>query len=108
MFEKVSVLLGCSTASSEKFIEANDDNECTASIMADKDIFEFVQSSKNIIEADFDDKNEINNAAPVPTSSEMRITMKSMCCYLDAYSNGEMNNKMHSIEQFDAIKNKSK
>uniref|UniRef100_A0A8C4SC05 HTH CENPB-type domain-containing protein n=1 Tax=Erpetoichthys calabaricus TaxID=27687 RepID=A0A8C4SC05_ERPCA len=76
MFEKVSVLLDY------------------------KDILEFVQSSKNIIDADSDDENEMNNAAPVPTSSEMRNIMKSMRSYLDANSNGEMNNKMDDIEQF--------
>ncbi|GFX01761.1 hypothetical protein TNCV_2921471 [Trichonephila clavipes] len=42
--------------------------------MADKDILEFVQSSKDII--DEDSENETNIAAPVPTSSEMR-NMKS-------------------------------
>ncbi|GFX98184.1 adhesion G protein-coupled receptor B2 [Trichonephila clavipes] len=45
--------------------------------MADKGILELVQSSKNIIEADSDTENEMNNAAPVPTSSEMRNTMKN-------------------------------
>uniref|UniRef100_A0A8C4RFJ1 HTH CENPB-type domain-containing protein n=1 Tax=Erpetoichthys calabaricus TaxID=27687 RepID=A0A8C4RFJ1_ERPCA len=63
-------------------------------------ILEFVQSSKNIIDADSDDENEMNNAAPVPTSSEMRNIMKSMRSYLDAHSNGEMNNKIDDIEQF--------
>ncbi|GFV48941.1 hypothetical protein TNCV_1093411 [Trichonephila clavipes] len=77
----------------------DDDNVCTAPIMADKEILEFVQSSKNIINADFDDENEMNNA-PVPISSEMRNIMKSMLSYLDALSNGEMNNKMDDIEQF--------
>ncbi|GFV83320.1 hypothetical protein TNCV_1900461 [Trichonephila clavipes] len=49
----------------------------TAPIMADKDILEFVQSSINIIHADSGDENEMNNAAPVPTSSEMRNVMES-------------------------------
>ncbi|GFW37358.1 hypothetical protein TNCV_859651 [Trichonephila clavipes] len=66
--------------------------------MADKDILEFVQSSKNIIDADSDVQNEMNNAASVPISCEMRNTMKSMHSYLDAHSNGEMNNKMDDIE----------
>ncbi|GFX59395.1 hypothetical protein TNCV_2880641 [Trichonephila clavipes] len=44
------------------------------------------------------DKNEVNNADLVPTSSEMSNVLKSMCSYLDAHSNGEMNNKM-DIEQ---------
>ncbi|GFW58017.1 uncharacterized protein TNCV_2741631 [Trichonephila clavipes] len=38
--------------------------------------FEFVQCTKNIIEADSDDENKMNNAAPVP-SSEMRKTIKN-------------------------------
>ncbi|GFU57713.1 hypothetical protein TNCV_3638651 [Trichonephila clavipes] len=61
-----------------------DGNVCTALNMTDKDILEFVQSSKNIIDADPDDENEMNNAAPVPKSSEMRNIKKSMCSYLDA------------------------
>ncbi|GFU51021.1 hypothetical protein TNCV_4462131 [Trichonephila clavipes] len=72
-------------------------NALQAPIMADKYILEFVQSSKNIIEAHYDDENEMNNATPVPTSSEMTI-MKNMCSYKDAHSNGEMNNKMGHIE----------
>ncbi|GFW98143.1 hypothetical protein TNCV_2491971 [Trichonephila clavipes] len=45
--------------------------------MTDKDILEFVQSShKSIIEADSDDENAMNNAAPVPTSSEMKHVTK--------------------------------
>ncbi|GFW69930.1 transposable element Tcb2 transposase [Trichonephila clavipes] len=41
--------------------------------MADKDILEFVQSSKNIIDAESADKKEMNKAAPVSTSSERNI-----------------------------------
>ncbi|GFU44041.1 hypothetical protein TNCV_4963531 [Trichonephila clavipes] len=55
---------------------------------------------------DSDDENEMNNAAPVPTSFEMRNVMKSMHSYLDAHSNGEMNKEMDDIEQFDAKENK--
>ncbi|GFU77663.1 hypothetical protein TNCV_958741 [Trichonephila clavipes] len=41
--------------------------------MADQiHILEFVQSSKNISDTDSGDENEMNNVAPVPTSSEMR------------------------------------
>ncbi|GFY12966.1 hypothetical protein TNCV_665321 [Trichonephila clavipes] len=71
-----------------------------APIIADKDILKFVQCSKNVIDADYDDENEMNNAAPVPTSSEMRNIMKSMRNYLDAHSNGEMNIEMNDIEHF--------
>ncbi|GFU78282.1 hypothetical protein TNCV_5008591 [Trichonephila clavipes] len=37
--------------------------------MADKDMLEFVQSSKNIIDEVSEDENEVNNAVPDPTSS---------------------------------------
>ncbi|GFV11702.1 hypothetical protein TNCV_976911 [Trichonephila clavipes] len=69
-------------------------------MMADKDILEFVLSSKNIIGADSDDESEMNNAAPVPTSPEMKNDMKSMRSYLDAHSYGDMNNKMDEIKQY--------
>ncbi|GFT29662.1 hypothetical protein TNCV_4890881 [Trichonephila clavipes] len=82
----------------EEFISVDDDNICTVPIMADKDILEFVQSSKNIIDTNYDDENEMNNAAPVPTSSEMRNVMKSKSSYIVAHSNGEMNNKMDDNE----------
>ncbi|GFU75773.1 hypothetical protein TNCV_1652331 [Trichonephila clavipes] len=72
--------------------------------MADKDILKFVQSLKNITDADSDDENEMNNAALVPISSEMRNIMKSRRSYFDAHSNGEMNNEKNDIEQFDAKK----
>ncbi|GFV29674.1 SCAN domain-containing protein 3 [Trichonephila clavipes] len=70
--------LDCFTVSSEEFVALYDNNECTTPIMADKDILMFVQSTKNIIDADSDDENEMNN---VPTSSEMRNIMKSMRSY---------------------------
>ncbi|GFV29988.1 hypothetical protein TNCV_3100651 [Trichonephila clavipes] len=56
------------------------------------------QRSKYIIDADSEDKNKLKNAAPTPTSSEMRNIIKSMCSYLAAHSNGEMNNKMEDIK----------
>ncbi|GFW44209.1 transposable element Tc1 transposase [Trichonephila clavipes] len=73
MFEKVPVLLDCPIVSSEEFITADDDNVCTASMMTDKDLLEVYRSSKNIIEANCGDENEVNTVAPVPTSSEGRI-----------------------------------
>ncbi|GFS89485.1 hypothetical protein TNCV_1809891 [Trichonephila clavipes] len=69
----------------------------TVQIMADKHILDFVQSLKNIIDGDSDDENEMTTTAPVSTPSEMRNIMKSMRSYLDAHSNGEINNNM---EQF--------
>ncbi|GFW42524.1 hypothetical protein TNCV_4257181 [Trichonephila clavipes] len=80
---------------SKEFIEVDNDNVCTASIMVDKNILEFSQSSKNIIDANSD---EMNSVAHVPTSSEMRNDMKSMRSYLDSHSNGERKNKMHHTE----------
>ncbi|GFX74198.1 uncharacterized protein TNCV_2912311 [Trichonephila clavipes] len=44
--------------------------------MTDKEILGFVQGSKNILEADSDDGKEMDNAAPVFTSSEMMNNMK--------------------------------
>ncbi|GFU09488.1 hypothetical protein TNCV_958951 [Trichonephila clavipes] len=61
-----------------------------ASIMSQRH-FEFV---KNIIDADSDEENEMNNAASVPISFEEKNITKSSRSYLDAHSNGEMNNKM--------------
>ncbi|GFU66076.1 putative transposase [Trichonephila clavipes] len=46
--------------------------------MAGKDILEFFQSSLREIDADSKDEKEINNAASVPTSSEMRNDIKSI------------------------------
>ncbi|GFY06307.1 hypothetical protein TNCV_2680991 [Trichonephila clavipes] len=73
--------------------------------MVDKDILDFVQSSKNIIDVDSDDQNEMNNATPFPISSEMRNAMKSMRSYFDVHSNGEINIKMDDMELFDKKNN---
>ncbi|GFX67817.1 CCHC-type domain-containing protein [Trichonephila clavipes] len=67
----------CSTVPFEEFVAVNDDNMCTAPMMADKDILEFFQNSEDITDADSDTtKNEFNNAVPVPTSSKMRNIKK--------------------------------
>ncbi|GFX31761.1 hypothetical protein TNCV_170941 [Trichonephila clavipes] len=78
MLEKVTILLKCPAVSSEEFIAVVDHKVCTTPIMANKDILEFVQSSEGIIDTHFNDENEKNNIAPVPTSSKMRNTMKKM------------------------------
>ncbi|GFU23516.1 hypothetical protein TNCV_3003861, partial [Trichonephila clavipes] len=49
----------------------------------------FVQSSIAIIDADADDENEMNNAAPVLTSSEMRNAKKTTRGRLDGLRNFE-------------------
>ncbi|GFU73262.1 hypothetical protein TNCV_167451 [Trichonephila clavipes] len=54
----------CITVPSEEFIAVDNDNVCVTPIMAEKDILEFVQSSKNIIDAESNDENEMINAAP--------------------------------------------
>ncbi|GFS71929.1 hypothetical protein TNCV_1702101 [Trichonephila clavipes] len=72
MLEKAAVLMDCPTVSWEEFVAVNDSNACTASIIIDKNILEFVKSSKNIIEADCDVENEMSNADLVFTSSGMK------------------------------------
>ncbi|GFS62576.1 hypothetical protein TNCV_1263291 [Trichonephila clavipes] len=76
MLEKISALLDCLIVSSEEFVAVEDDDVCTAPIMTDKDILEFVQSLKNIIFADSDDENKMNYAALVSTAFEMRNIIK--------------------------------
>ncbi|GFV38344.1 hypothetical protein TNCV_3633511 [Trichonephila clavipes] len=71
-------------SSSEELVAVDNDNVCTAQGMAGKDLLELVQSSKNIIDADFDNENEMNKAAPVLASSEMRYNSKRISSYLDA------------------------
>ncbi|GFW84731.1 hypothetical protein TNCV_1814611 [Trichonephila clavipes] len=60
----------------EEYVAVDDGKVCTAPIMADKGILEFVQSSSNITDADFEDKNEVNNAARVFTSLKIKNIMK--------------------------------
>ncbi|GFY12325.1 hypothetical protein TNCV_284281 [Trichonephila clavipes] len=60
-----------------------------------------VQSLKNIFDSYSDVKNVMNSAVLDPTLYEMRNIMKSVRSYLDARSNGEMNNNMDDIEQCD-------
>ncbi|GFU17134.1 hypothetical protein TNCV_1853881 [Trichonephila clavipes] len=103
MFEKVSALLDCLTVSSEEFVTVDDrgvtgprkfsvtplvddDNVCTSSVMADRHFGVFSKLKKCLIHADSNDENEMNNAAPVPTSPELRSIMKSICNYLDGQS----------------------
>ncbi|GFX28025.1 oxysterol-binding protein-related protein 11 [Trichonephila clavipes] len=50
--------LHCHTGLSDKFVAVDDGNVSTAPLMTDKDVLEFVQNSKNIIDADSDDENE--------------------------------------------------
>ncbi|GFV34968.1 hypothetical protein TNCV_2097961 [Trichonephila clavipes] len=80
MFEKVYVLFDFSTVSSEEFVAVEGVNVCRASVMANKEILEFVKSSKNIIDANSNAENEMNNTAPVPTSFEMK-NMKSILSF---------------------------
>ncbi|GFS52405.1 hypothetical protein TNCV_4851041 [Trichonephila clavipes] len=93
MFDEVSVLLYFPTVSSEEFVAVDDDNVRTDPIMADKDILDFVQSSKRIIDADFGDENEMNHAALARSSSEKRNIMTSRRSYLDTHSKGKINKK---------------
>ncbi|GFW59388.1 hypothetical protein TNCV_2911331 [Trichonephila clavipes] len=79
----------CPTVSSEEFISVDDDNVCTASIMADKDILDFVHCPKNIIDVVIADENEMDNGVHVPTLSKMRNIMKM--------SLGKGSNEMRSL-----------
>ncbi|GFW79223.1 hypothetical protein TNCV_2476301 [Trichonephila clavipes] len=83
--EKLTVwcALWAADESLEEFAVVDEDNVCSAPIMAGKDIFEFVHSSKNIMDSDSDDEKEIYNAAPVPASSEIRNIMKRRRSYID-------------------------
>ncbi|GFY02467.1 hypothetical protein TNCV_3503481 [Trichonephila clavipes] len=72
MFEKAYTLLVGPSVSSKEFVAVDSYNVCTALIMAEKDILEFVQSSKNFISADSNDKIEMNMPAPIHTPSEIR------------------------------------
>ncbi|GFX96948.1 hypothetical protein TNCV_1996801 [Trichonephila clavipes] len=94
---KTPEVLDSSILLSDECVAVDDDNVSTAPFMADKDILELIQSSKNII--DSDNENEMNNAALAPTSFEKRNIMKSMFSYLDAHTDGEVNNKIDDIEQ---------
>ncbi|GFW83025.1 hypothetical protein TNCV_4604521 [Trichonephila clavipes] len=97
---RISALLDCRAVSSEELIAVDDDNVWKSRIMAERDIFwSLFYVFLKFIHAD-SDENEMNNAAPVPTSSKIRNIMKSMRSYLEAHSNGEMNNKRDDIEQF--------
>ncbi|GFU57792.1 hypothetical protein TNCV_1281401 [Trichonephila clavipes] len=107
MFEKVSVQLDCPIVSWEKFFVKEADNEYTAPIKIGKDNLEF-KAQKNIIDGDYEGKNDKNNVTPVPTSFEMRNIMKTMRCYLDPHSNGKMNNKTDHMKQFDAKRDNAK
>ncbi|GFT92759.1 hypothetical protein TNCV_739481 [Trichonephila clavipes] len=90
--------IGLSNVPSEELIVVGDDNVCSVQIMADKDIYEFSQSSSSIIDADCDDENEMNDEVPVSTSSEMRKIEKNIFSYLDVHSNSETNYIMVDIE----------
>ncbi|GFS63880.1 hypothetical protein TNCV_1128861 [Trichonephila clavipes] len=51
--------LNCPVVLSKEFNAVDGDNVSKAPIMGDKDILEFVQSLKNIIDAYYDDENEM-------------------------------------------------
>ncbi|GFU26924.1 hypothetical protein TNCV_1672221 [Trichonephila clavipes] len=76
--QKTPAELDCPIVLWEQFFAIGDDTVCTTPIMADEDILEFIENSKNIVDADSDDENEMDNAAPLPMSSEMRNIMKSL------------------------------
>ncbi|GFV81966.1 hypothetical protein TNCV_3151641 [Trichonephila clavipes] len=77
MFENGSVIQDSPTVSSEELVAVNDGNVYTASILTAKGILKLDQNSlKNMIDANSDDEKEINNASPIPTSSDLRNILK--------------------------------
>ncbi|GFW82841.1 hypothetical protein TNCV_3494111 [Trichonephila clavipes] len=60
--------------------------------MADKDILQFAKNSKNILDAD-DDEKGMNNAVPVPTPSmktrAMADQLKALLEGINALKNGQ-------------------
>ncbi|GFU58935.1 hypothetical protein TNCV_4732151 [Trichonephila clavipes] len=77
----MSVMLDCPTVSSKEFIVSDDDNVYIILITAEKDIFEFVQSSKNIIDAYSDDVTEMSKAAYVPIHLNLG-TSRQICAVI--------------------------
>ncbi|GFW60780.1 hypothetical protein TNCV_2672011 [Trichonephila clavipes] len=65
---KTQAGLACPIVLLKKFVSVDDYNACTDPIISNRDALKFFESSKNIIDADFDDENEMNNAAPVSAS----------------------------------------
>ncbi|GFX85791.1 hypothetical protein TNCV_2471931 [Trichonephila clavipes] len=88
MFEKVFVLFECPTVLSEGFAAIDDDKVYTTQLRQTTTLWSMFKAKKNITEAESDDKNEMNIAAPVLVSSKMKNIMKNMRNYLDATSNG--------------------
>ncbi|GFV71802.1 hypothetical protein TNCV_4868861 [Trichonephila clavipes] len=60
---KPTARLDCLIVLPKEFIAVDNGNVYTAPNMAGKDILEYVQSSKNIIDADSDDTNGMNNSS---------------------------------------------
>ncbi|GFU69324.1 hypothetical protein TNCV_3209881 [Trichonephila clavipes] len=88
--------LSRSRTPSEEFFALGDDNVCTAPVMAENEILEFVQSSKNIIDVAPEDENEMNYATLDPTSSEMRNMMK-VCDTSEGSRSISMTLKLHNF-----------
>ncbi|GFV33102.1 hypothetical protein TNCV_509411 [Trichonephila clavipes] len=79
MLDKVSVIVYYLTVSSEDFLTIDDDNACIAPITTERHILEFFSKLKILLMVlDSGNKKEVNNAAPVPTSSEMRGTSRKL------------------------------
>ncbi|GFW31435.1 hypothetical protein TNCV_1287831 [Trichonephila clavipes] len=78
MFGKVPVLLDCPSAPLEEFIAIDDDNVCTAPIIAGQRHSGACSKLKTITNANSEYEKKMNPATPVPTSSEMRNIMKKI------------------------------
>ncbi|GFY15798.1 hypothetical protein TNCV_1284431 [Trichonephila clavipes] len=87
--------LECPLALSEEFITLDDDNVCKSQLGQTKTFKSLFKAKKISLMQILTDENEMKNAAPVSTPSEMRNITKNIFNYLDAHSKGEMNNKMN-------------
>ncbi|GFV94810.1 hypothetical protein TNCV_1028081 [Trichonephila clavipes] len=74
---KTTPRLDCPHVLSEEFIEVDDAKVCTAPIMANKGLLDFLQSLK-ISLMHITTIEVMNNTVPVSISSERRNTIKSM------------------------------
>ncbi|GFV18047.1 hypothetical protein TNCV_168511 [Trichonephila clavipes] len=95
MVQEISVLSNCLSVSLEEWVV---DNVYTALIMAEKDILEFVQISKNTIDADSCDENKMNTTASCSRIIRNEEHHEKYAQLFRRTFNGEINNKMDDIE----------
>ncbi|GFW14969.1 hypothetical protein TNCV_4659301 [Trichonephila clavipes] len=68
--------MDCSTTSSEEFATVKDEGLYIPNYGRQSGVF--VQSSRNIIDADSDDENEMSSATSLPTSFQLRVLVAAL------------------------------